>query len=72
MREDELEQDVRVTSEHVSATARRINELEAEKRTLDADDPRVVGLSDEIERLAVTLRRQADVEGDLSREAQSK
>lgn len=41
-------------------------------RTLDADDPRVVGLSDEVERLAQRLRKQANVEGELSRNLQAK
>lgn len=68
---DELQEDLRTTSIQVSATAEALAALEAEKRTLaarDPQDPRVIELSDEIERLAGRLRRQSAIEGDLTRE----
>lgn len=68
MYEDELEEDLKTTSAQVSATAEHLDALEDAKRRLTPGDPRLVELSDEIERLAVSLRRQAAIEGDLSRE----
>jgi DNA-binding MarR family transcriptional regulator len=65
---EELAEDLKTTSAQVSATAERLDALEATKRKLDPDDPRVIELSDEVERLAAQLRRQAAVEGDLTRE----
>jgi hypothetical protein len=67
--EDEmLAEDLRATSAQVSATAERLDALENEKRDLEPQDPRVIELSDEIERLAARLRRQTAIEGTLSRE----
>lgn len=68
MDEEELEDDLRTTSAQVSATAEQLNALETQKRKLPADHPKMVELSDEIERLAARLRRQAAIEGDLTRE----
>lgn len=64
----ELEEDLRTTSVQVSATAEALYALEAEKRELAAGDPRVLELSNQIERLAARLRRQTAIEGDLARE----
>jgi hypothetical protein len=68
MQDETLEEDLKTTSAQVSATAERLDAMEAEKRELDPKDPRVVQLSDEVERLAARLRRQAAVEGSLTRE----
>lgn len=68
MNEVALEEDLKTTSAQVSASAKRLDALEATKRELDAGDPRRIELSDEIERLAASLRRQAAIEGDLARE----
>ena len=68
MYEDELEEDLKTPSAQVSATAERLDALETEKRELAPNDPRLVELSDEIERLAARLRRQTAIEGDLTRE----
>lgn len=68
MYEDELEEDLKTTSAQVSATAEHLDALEAKKRELPPHDPRVLELSDEIERLAARLRRQTAIEGDLTRE----
>lgn len=70
MHDEELEEDLRTTSEQVSATAEHLDKLEAVKRGLSPDDPRVIELSDEIERLAGRLRRQTAIEGDLTRAIQ--
>ena len=68
---DELHEDLRTTSAQVSATAQHIDALEEMKRELPPDDPQVVELSDQIERLAASLRRQTAIEGDLTREIRS-
>jgi hypothetical protein len=68
MHDEELAEDLKTTSAQVSATAELLDSLEATKRELDPTDPRVIELSDEVERLAAQLRRQAAVEGDLTRE----
>ena len=69
MDEDELQEDLRTTSAQVSATAEQLDQLEAEKRELPTGDPRAIELSDQIERLAARLRRQAAIEGSLARVA---
>ena len=68
--DEELRQDLLTTSAHVSATAETLDALEAEKRDLAPGDPRAIELSDQIERLAASLRRQTAIEGDLTRELQ--
>jgi hypothetical protein len=68
MHDEDLEEDLKTTSAQVSATADTLDALEAEKRDMEAADPRRIELSDEIERLAARLRRQTAIEGDLTRE----
>lgn len=68
MQDEQLREDLLTTSAQVSATAETLDALEAEKRDLSPGDPRVIELSDEIERLAARLRRQTAIEGDLTRE----
>jgi hypothetical protein len=68
VQDETLREDLLTTSAQVSATAETLDALEAEKRNLPAGDPRVIELSDEIERLAARLRRQTAIEGDLTRE----
>lgn len=68
MHSDELEEDLKTTSAQVSATAEHLEALEATKRNLSPGDPRIIELSDRIERLAARLRHQAAIEGDLARE----
>jgi hypothetical protein len=67
MHDEELAEDLKTTSAQVSATAELVDALEAEKRDLEPGDPRRSELSDKVERLAAELRRQAAVEGDLTR-----
>ncbi|HJP88978.1 MAG TPA: hypothetical protein VJ850_08095 [Candidatus Limnocylindrales bacterium] len=68
MKDEELEEDLKTTSAQVSATAELVDALEEQKRNLPHGDPRVIELSDRIERLASSLRRQTAIEGDLTRE----
>jgi hypothetical protein len=67
MYDEELEEDLKTTSAQVSATAELVDALEEEKRSLPDGDARVIELSDRIERLASSLRRQTAIEGDLTR-----
>jgi hypothetical protein len=53
----------------IGADAARIQAIEAEKSTLDADDPRMVELSAESARLAQKMVPEANVELDLANEA---
>ncbi len=68
MDEQELVEDLKATSAHVSATAEHLDALEAKKRELEPSDPQVVEISEEVERLAARLRRQAAIESSLTRE----
>jgi len=68
MHDDELAEDLKATSAEISATAEELDALESEKRGLAPEDPRLVELSDEIERLTARLRRQSAIEGGLARE----
>ena len=70
MDEQDLVDDLKATSAHVSATAEHLDALEAKKRELEPSDPQVVEISDEVERLALRLRRQAAIESSLTREIQ--
>ncbi len=67
---EELHEDLRTTSEQVALTAERIKSLEAEKRSLALDDPRVLELSTQIEALAMGLAKQVSVETELAKELQ--
>jgi len=67
----ELEDDLRATADDIAADAARLAEIESEKRELDADDPRMLELSVEGQRLAETLVPKTDAELDLAIEAQS-
>jgi len=66
--EKDLLEDLRTTSAQVSATAEHLDSLEAKKRKVEPGDPKLIELSDEIERIAARLRRQTAVESSLSRE----
>jgi len=68
MHDEDLAEDLKTTSAQLSATAELLDALESEKRDLDPADPRVIEISDRVERLAASLRRQAAVEGGLTRE----
>jgi hypothetical protein len=65
----DLDDDLHVTAEAIGADAARIQAIEQEKSTLDADDPRMVELSTESERLAREMVPKAKVELDIAHEA---
>ncbi|MBI2776241.1 MAG: hypothetical protein HYX57_03085 [Chloroflexi bacterium] len=62
--------DLRATSESISADAGRLQRLESEKRALDPTDPKVAALSRDIEAIAATLAAKADAERAISDEIQ--
>ena len=65
------EEDLRSTAESIKRDAARVHELESEKIALDPADPKVVELSDQVERIAAGLRDKAVAERELSEEIQA-
>ena len=55
-------------SESIQDDAERIRAMEAEKNSLDAADPRVAEMSDDIEQLTRNMAQKATNERALSRE----
>jgi hypothetical protein len=64
-------EDLHSTSEAIQDDAERLAELEARKRSLNAADPEVEGLSREIEALTRGMAKKATAERELSEEIQS-
>ena len=67
----ELEDDLHATADAIAADAERLVAVEEEKRVLEPDDPRMIELSTESERLAGGLVPKTDAESQLAREAKS-
>jgi hypothetical protein len=65
----EEDDDLKATVETITAEAERLTDVEHEKATLDADDPRMADLSAEAERLAQRLVPLTAAETDLVAEA---
>ena len=65
---DDRIEDLQTVSQHVLTTAREIEVLEAEKRTVDPGSERFRTLSDEIEALAENIRLVSAAEDGLARE----
>jgi hypothetical protein len=65
----DIEDDLRATSESVESDAERLAAIEREKQSLNADDPRLVTLSDEAARLAREIQLKAEAERDIAGEA---
>jgi len=63
--------DLRSTIEAVHDHAEQIEDLEEQKAKLDPADPRMVTLSDQVQRVASDLKDLANAERDLSEEAQA-
>jgi len=66
---NELEEDLRSVSETIVDEADRLKQIEEFKATLPVDDPRVLALSEEAERLAEQMADMASAEKDLAVEA---
>ncbi len=62
-----IEPELRSTSDALLASLDRLRELELEKRQTALESPRLVELSEEIERLATTVLGASDVQTDLAR-----
>jgi hypothetical protein len=67
----ELEDDLHATADSIATDAERLAAIEEEKRFLEADDPRMVELSAEGERLAGGLVPKTNAEAQLAKEAQT-
>jgi hypothetical protein len=67
----ELEDDLHATAESIAADAERISAIEEEKRVLEPDDPRMIELSTESERLAGGLVPKTGAESQLAKEAKA-
>jgi hypothetical protein len=61
-------EDLRSTGDSIRADIRSLSDVEEEKRDLDADDPKVDGLSEQAVALANRIARQARAERQLSEE----
>jgi hypothetical protein len=61
--------DLKATVETITAEAERLTHVEREKAQLEADDPRMAGLSAEAERLAQRIVPLTEAETDLVAEA---
>ena len=66
----DLEDDLRAAADDIAADAARLAAIEQEKAGLDAEDPRLVALSAESNRLAMKLVPKTEAELDLAIEAQ--
>jgi hypothetical protein len=67
----ELDDDLHATADSIATDAERLAAIEEEKASLDADDPRMIELSAESERLANGLVPKAGAESQLAKEARS-
>jgi hypothetical protein len=62
------EEDLRSTGDSIEADLRRLATVEADKRTLDAEDPLIDRLSEEAVRLADRIAHETRAERQLSEE----
>ena len=60
--------DLRATEEAIRRDADHVKSLEEEKAALDPADPRIAGLSQQVERVATALQDKAVAERELSEE----
>ncbi|HEY8635844.1 MAG TPA: hypothetical protein VIL81_01155 [Candidatus Limnocylindrales bacterium] len=65
----ELEHDLRATAEDIAADAARLTGIEEEKAGMAPDDPRLVALSAESERLARRIVPKTAAERELAERA---
>jgi hypothetical protein len=62
-----IEPELHATSDALLANLDRLRELEMEKRRTPLESPRLVELSEEVERLAAIVLGASDVQSDLAR-----
>ncbi len=65
------EQDLRATADSIRRDAEQVATLEEQKTVLDPADPRVVHISEKVERLAAGLQDKAVAERELVEEIQA-
>jgi hypothetical protein len=65
----EADDDLRATSEDVVADAERLREIEERKQSLPPDDPELLTLSEEAERIARRLVPKTVAEKELAAES---
>lgn len=65
----DLEHDLHATSEDIAADAARLKQIEEEKTHLEADDPRVLALSQESEAIARRVLAKTVAEREIAGEA---
>jgi hypothetical protein len=68
---DEAQEDLRATSESISADAERLKSIEDEKVRLEPGDPRLEQLAAEAERLAAGLAVKTNAQSDIVEELAS-
>jgi hypothetical protein len=64
--DEERMDDLAATSDSLREDAREVVEIEDEKQSLAADDPRLTSLSREAERLAGQVQQKSRIERDLA------
>lgn len=67
----DLEEDLHATADSIAVDAERLTAIEEEKQRLEADDPRMLELSVESQRVAARLMPKTSAELDLAGKAQS-
>ena len=65
------QQDLHATAESIRRDAELVKTLEEQKADLDPADPRVVGISERVERIATGLQDKATAERELAEEIQA-
>jgi len=71
-RREDLESDLKATSDDIATDARRVAEIEREKGSLATDDPRLAELAAESQALTARMARMARLETTLVDEAQER
>ena len=69
MADENLADDLHATSESIVSDAKQVEEIEAQKEHLDADDPRVHLLSARSEKIVRSMVSKAAIETALAKEA---
>ena len=65
------QQDLHATAESIRRDAELVKTLEEQKADLDPADPRVVGISERVERIANGIQDKATAERELAEEIQA-
>jgi hypothetical protein len=66
---DDLQSDIQATAEDIAADSAALHGIESEKATLDAEDPRLLDLSEKAKALAREIASKTVAEHELVLEA---